>query len=201
MARLLKSKGFAAILGVLLYLGVTLAVWRTPSPPPPAPEEPSLARKIVNGPSWDFTNPEVDQLVLELKKERAALAERERQLDEFAARIKAEQAELNATTQRVHQLQRELDQTFVRVQEEETANLKKLAKVYSGMTPEGAASILKQLDETTIVKILVFMKEEQTAPILETLAKLGDAEAKLAASISERLRLAVFRKPAEKSRS
>lgn len=201
MARFLKSKGFAAVFGVLLYLGVTLAVWRTPAPPPPAPGEPPAARKVVNGPSWDFSNPEVDQLVLELKKERAALAERARQLDEFAARIKAEQAELNATTQRVHQLQRELDQTFVRVQEEETANLKKLAKVYAGMTPEGAAAILKQLEETTIVKIMVFMKEEQTAPILETLARLGDTEAKLAASISERLRLAVFRKPAEKGRT
>lgn len=207
MVQKLQSPLIAVLLGLLLYAGVTAALW--PKIEVPKPNKPANPAAIVvkplpppkKGPSWDYVNPEVDQLVEELKKERQTLAERSRQLDELAARLQAERNELNVVTQQVAQLQKEFDDTVVRVTEEETTNLKRLAKVYTSMSPEGAAVILKQLDETTIVKILTFMKDGETAPILETIAKLGDAEAKMAASISERLRLAVVRKPTAKPKT
>jgi flagellar motility protein MotE (MotC chaperone) len=184
---------------MILYLAVTAWCWR--------PLLGSHATKPLDvslhasAPSWEFSNPELDQLVSELTREKAALAERARQLDELAARLEAEKLELTTVTQTVHRLQRDLDDTLVRVAEEETANLKKLAKVYAAMSPDGAAGILKQLEQSSIVKIMLYMKEDETAPVLEALAGLGDAESKLAADISERLRIAVFRKPAEKPRS
>jgi flagellar motility protein MotE (MotC chaperone) len=211
MNKFLQSPLFAALLGLILYVMVTAMLW--PSMTPVLPEEedgatnsvashkPKSRTAKVKGPSWDFSNPEVDALVNELRKEKQALADRARQLDELASRIQAEKAELSAVTQNVHQLQRELDQTVLKVDEEEAANLKKLAKIYSSMSPDGAASILKQLDEATVVKMMTFMKESETAPILETLAKSGDEESKQAASISERLRLTIPRKTATKTKS
>jgi flagellar motility protein MotE (MotC chaperone) len=196
MVRLLQSHAFAGFVGMALYLAVTAWCW--PSIQLGAPRESGASSTSNRGPAWDFSNPEVDLLVAELNKEKTALAQRAQQLDELAARLQAEQLELNAVTQSVHRLQKELDETLVRVSEEEISNLKKLAKVYAAMSPDAAASILKQIDESSIVKILLFMKEDETAPVLETLAKLGEAESKMAASISERLRVAVFRKPVEK---
>src|SRR4029079_8382314 len=99
----------------------------------------------------------------------------------------------NQVTQTVHQFQPELDKTLVRVREEETANLKKLGTAYAALAPERGGTVLKQMVDDQIVKILVYMKEDEAAAILEVFAKQGDTEAKLAAAITERLRLAVFR--------
>jgi len=93
----------------------------------------------------------------------------------------------------VHQLQADFDQNIVRVTEEETGNLKKLAKIYSAMAPDSAANIFAELEDVAVVKIMVFMKEQDTAAVLESLSKKGKAEAMRAAALSEHLRLAISR--------
>ncbi|MBL9128879.1 MAG: hypothetical protein JNL97_14600 [Verrucomicrobiales bacterium] len=196
MVKLLQSPLAAAILAMLLYAGSTFFFWRAPDLPKPKvvvaedgtiiPPKPPV---VDHGPSWDFSNPEVEQLVRELRQERAAVAARSKQLDDLAARLKAEQLELLNATQAVYQLQRDFDLAVVRLKEDENANLKRLARVYSSMEPEGATAILKQLDESTVVKVLSFMKDEQVATLLGSLARAGDADAKRVATISERLRL------------
>lgn len=194
MAKMLQSPWIVSLMAMLLYAGSTVFFWRDPQLPKmqPAPEgeEAAVRAPYVNhGPSWDFSNPEVDQLVRELRQERAAIAARAKQLDDLAARLKAEQAELQNATQAVHQLQRDFDLGVTRVKEDESANLKRLARVYSTMEPDGATLILKQLDESTVVKVLSFMKEDQIAALLTSLARAGEPEAKKVAIISERLRL------------
>jgi flagellar motility protein MotE (MotC chaperone) len=91
--------------------------------------------------------------------------------------------------QSVRQLQGDFDKAVLRVKEEETGNLKKLAKVYAAMTPETVASVLEQLDNEAIVKIMLFLKDGDTAAILEAMAKKGDVEARRTAQISEQIRL------------
>lgn len=186
--KLLQSPWVAALLGLLLYAGTTAMLWK---PPAPVPVEPAGEAQREPGPSWIFHNAEIEQLVAELKKEKESLAQREKQLADLAARLQSERVEINQVTQHVHQLQVEFDRNVVRAREEETANLKKLAKMYAAMTPEGSAAIFKQLDDTSLVKIMMFMKDTENAPILEQMAKQGDAQAKRAAALSERLRLAL----------
>ena len=200
MKSLLQSKWMVLLMGAVLYLVTTVLVWQ-PLPAPRPTSDDGHAAFSPKGPSWDFANPEMDQLVEELKKERTTLADREQKLNELATRLQTERMELNQVTQTVHQLQREFDASVLRVQEEEVANLKKLAKLYSAMDPTSAALILKELDEPAIVKILVFMKDSEVAPILESLAKKGETDARRVASISERLRLAIYRKPSDKPKS
>jgi hypothetical protein len=128
---------------MLLYAGSTFFFWSDPPIFPkcsPVAEgrKPRPGTDVNHGPSWDFSNPEVDQLVRELRQERAAIAARAKQLDDLAARLKAEQAEFQNATQAVHQLQRDFDLGVTRVKEDESANLKRLARVYSTMEPDGA---------------------------------------------------------------
>jgi flagellar motility protein MotE (MotC chaperone) len=190
MIRLLQSNWTASLLGLAVYLLTTLVLFR-PIAHPPANLVKEIPARKTPGPSWTFHNPEADLLISELKQEKEALAAKEKELKDLALRLQTERAELGQITQAVHQLQADFDQNITRVREGETVNLKKLAKTYAAMTPDGAAAILRALDDDSAVKILMFMKESETAPILEALAKPGELQAKRVAAISERLRLSI----------
>lgn len=188
MTKLLHSPWVASGLGALLYWTVTVLVWQPVASHDSRSGKPSAR---TGGPSWTFTNPELAQLIEELKKEKEHLTQKEKELADLAARLNAERMELNQATQAIHALQLEFDRNVTRVEEQETANLKRLARMYASMGAEGAMPILKQMDEPTLIKILAIMKESEVAPILEAMGKQSEAEAKQAAVISERLRLAV----------
>ena len=193
MIKLLKSGWTVAVLGAALYVAVTLALVRPAKILAARERGPAGGKQKTQGFTWQADFSELDQLMGDLRKEKEDLAARKQQLDELAARLQTERKELTEATQAVMLQQKEFDQNVVRVREEEVANLKKMAKVYAAMTPEGAASIFKSMEDSQVVKYLVFMREGETAPILEGLAKGTDADSKRAALISERLRTATYR--------
>jgi flagellar motility protein MotE (MotC chaperone) len=164
----------------------------------PVQAEEPVAHAALGGPSWDFINPELDRLLSELKHEKEALAKREQQLNELALRLQAERAEINQITQTVSRLQQEFDRNYVRVRDEEAANLKKLAKLYTSMSAEGAMAMLRLLSDEDVVKMMVFMKDSDSATLLDGLAKGSEADAKRAVALADKLRSAVFRNPTPK---
>ena len=117
------------------------------------------------------------------------MTEREKQLDELAARLQAEKAEITRATNAVGQLQRDFDQNVTRLKEEEQANLKKLARLYTTMSADGAALVMKELPDDTLVKLFAIMKEAEIAPLLELLSKPNAADAKRVAVLTDRYRL------------
>lgn len=178
------------LLGMLTYLGTTFALMRGLDVQPHAAEEPDAAHVVnTTGPSWEFNNPELDQLIADLKREREHLTEREKQLDELAARLQAEKAEITRATNAVVQLQRDFDQSVMRLKDEEQANLKKLAKLYTTMAAESAALVMKELPDDTLVKLFAIMKEAEIAPLLELLSQPGAPNAKRVAVLTDRYRL------------
>lgn len=188
MTKLLTSSWMTLPVSVIVYLAATVAFWKTPVPPK---RQAAPALHGQAGASWEFRNPEADQLLAELKDEKSAVEKQQQQLAELKQHLDTERDEITQAAQSVNRLQKEFDQNVLRVKEEETANLKKLAKVYSAMTPEGAAGVFASLDDVQVAKIMVFIKEpETTAGILEVMSKKGGADAKRAAALSERLRLA-----------
>jgi flagellar motility protein MotE (MotC chaperone) len=189
-----------ALLSAVIYLGSTVAFWKTPHVDRKAPggKDALTEAESAVGPSWEFSNPEADQLVAELRSEKIALTKRTEELNELSQRLEAERAELSQVSQNVRDMQSNFDLTVVRCRGEETANLKKLAKTYATMAPESSAKIFKELDDVAVVKIMLFMKNEENGAILEALAKGGPAESKHAALISEKLRTATAEKPASK---
>lgn len=187
MIKLLTSNWMTLPVSAIIYLAATVAFWKSPVLTPH-----STGGNVANtaGPSWDYHNPEADQLISELHDEKVALDKRKQQLDDLEARLTSEKGDIAAARQSVELLQSNFDQTILNVQQSETGNLKKLAKIYADMTPDNAAAVFANMDDPTVAKILVFMKEPETAGILESLAKQGDAQSKRAAALSERLRLA-----------
>lgn len=147
------------------------------------------AEPEVPVPSWVYKNPEVDQLVSELKTEREAVKAREKELQELATRLAVERQEIGTITQRVAFIQAEIERSMVRIKDDEAVNLKRLAKVYVSMSPEAAAKIIAEFQDDVAVKVFSLMKESETAPILEIISKTGEAAVRRVALISDRLRL------------
>jgi flagellar motility protein MotE (MotC chaperone) len=185
MIKLLSHPWLSAPVGVVVYLVATVLFWQRPTLPTVETGVPLPAI----GPSWDFNNPEADELINELKAEKKALSTREKDLNELETRLQAERAELGQVTQSVRQLQNDFDKSVVRVKDEEVVNLKKLAKTYADMSPDAAANVLSQLNNEAMVRIFVFLKDKDAAGILEAMSKKGPAEARRAAEITEDLRL------------
>jgi flagellar motility protein MotE (MotC chaperone) len=192
MIKLLANGWISAPLGAVVYLVATVLFWQKPIPP-----SREILADVVHSlePSWDFNNPEADLLITELKLEKKALQERQQQLNDLATRLNTERAEVGQVIQSVRKLQSEFDKAVLRVKDDEKGNLKKLAKLYGSMSPEIAASILEQLDNEAIVKIMLYLKDEETAAILEAIAKKSDSEARRTAQISEQIRLSSHTTP------
>lgn len=188
MMRILQSSWFVSLAGCILYL-VTTALLITPGQFA-GYEPPTREKKFSpsNDPSWRFRNPEFEQWVEELRAERHAMELRGRELEEWAARLQAERQELYMATQVVHQLQMDFDRTILRFQATETQNLKLQTKVVSGMSPEGAAAMLKEMPEPELVRILFTLKPDQASTILDAMSRMGKDEAQLAARATENLR-------------
>lgn len=185
---LLKSGWFGPLAGSLLFCAVMFFLVQPGKVLPRQETHSNQDDMHTPKPSWEFVNPELQRLVSELKEQKMALATKEQQLVQLDARLTAERAELNTVTQAVFRMQQDFDKKVLRVREEESVNLKRLAKMYGSMSPEGAAVILKQMEDDQVVRIMVFMRDAETGPMLESFARLGDTEAKRASAITERLR-------------
>jgi len=195
MIRILQTKWMAVTVGTLIY---ALTTWLSLEPQKQFIRAAGALSAAANtksvgpaGPSWKFQNPELNQLLAELKDEREALRVRAAQLNELEARLGTERQEICVVTQTVARLRKEMEAAVIRVVDEEAVNLKRLSKVYATMSPAGAARILKEMDDEQIVKILALMKEGETAPILEGFGQGDKQDAKRAALISNRLRLTI----------
>lgn len=177
--------GSAAFGGALSFLGTLVALlWHHTNPaheilPPKAPT-------VI---TWSLHTQEIDEVVVELRQRQEAMTQREKQFAEMSARVQAEREELKQLAAQIRKAQEEFDKAISRVKDDETSNLKRLAKTYSTMEPATAATIFKQLEEATLVKILLYMKDGETSPILAAMALQGETDAKRAAAISERLRV------------
>ena len=196
-----------SLIGGLLYLAVTAALilkgYKPPAPPPAkvakvvekddvsgAPLAGKTADEL-NGTiqSWNYYNPDIEFLIIYLKETSNLFRIRQKDLDELGQRLAAERAELASVTQSVARLRDDIDKQVIRIQDDEIINVKRLAKTYAGMEPSSAAKVFAELDEKLVVKVMSQMKDDQNAAILDALAKTNAQGAKLAAALSDKLRL------------
>jgi flagellar motility protein MotE (MotC chaperone) len=140
---------------------------------------------------WDFWTIEIDNLTSELKGEKARLRQQSDLLDQRAARIEAEKQELEKLRSEIGSMRREIDRRVIAINVDEAKNLHSLAQTYSTLTPKAAVAIIREMDDTTVVKILSLMKPDVVGPIFEEMAAgSGDASlAQHAALLSDKLRL------------
>jgi flagellar motility protein MotE (MotC chaperone) len=194
-----------ATLGLLLSIGLGAGLaWRSLSSivvqiaaarPVAEPEE--LKRK-----GWDFWTIEIENLSNELKEERLRLKKQSESLDRRAARLAAEEKEFAKLRADVEALRREIADKVIEITADEAKNIRTLAATYAALTPRGAVAILKEMDDSTAVKILSLMKPDTVGPIFEEMSRTGTADAPLArraALLSEKLRLMKSTKPTTSS--
>jgi len=189
MVRFLQSTWLSMLLGGLLFLATTAALLKPSQLPARADSGAADTIHVGNNePSWKFRNPEMDQWIQEIKREKDALAQREQQLNELETRLNAERQELSVVTQAVSQMQADFDKNVVRLNAQDGDNLKRQAKLLASMTPEGAAATLAEMGDDDVVRILFTMKADDASIALDTLSKSGKGQAKRAATIIERMR-------------
>jgi flagellar motility protein MotE (MotC chaperone) len=185
MTRFLQSGWFVALLGCLLYLATTILVL--------SPSKFAGARFVKpdysadDDPSWKFRNPEFDDWVAQIQSEKEKLALREQQMDQWQTRLNTELQEVSTITQTVNQLQSQFDKDVVRFTAQQQDNVKRQAKLVSAMSPDDAVAMLEQMSDDDVVRILYVMKPDQASAILDALTKGGPAQAKRAATLTERL--------------
>jgi flagellar motility protein MotE (MotC chaperone) len=189
MVRFLQSTWMSMLLGGLLFLATTAALLKPSQLPVLANSGAADTVHVGNNePSWKFRNPEMDQWIQEIKREKDALTQREQQLNELETRLNAERQELSVVTQAVSQMQADFDKNVVRLNAQDSDNLKRQAKLLSSMTPECAAATLIEMSDDDVVRILFTMKADDASIALDTLSKSGKGQAKRAATIIERMR-------------
>lgn len=201
----LQNPLIASVLGLLLSLGVGIGLtWRPLSESLAQAAQQAVALEISRQPEpiqkkgWDFWTIEMDNLSNELKEERARLRKQAETLDLRAARLAAEEKEFEKVRADVELLRREIADRVVEIAVDETKNIRSLAQTYGNLTPRAAVAIIRELDDTTAVKILSVMKPDVVGPIFEEMSKTAANDiplARRAAVLSEKLRLVKAAKP------
>ncbi len=159
-----------------------------PTEPPPTPEQMrdrqaaiwlEQSRRDFELPA-PYTADQMKTLVFELKDARARVEGMENRLQDERAAIERAKVEIEAQRQEIartaEQLdagvrnleasREELDRERVYVHEEELKSFKTLAGIYEAMTPDDAATKLKDLDEDTAAKLLSRMTDRKAGKIL-----------------------------------
>lgn len=195
MNKVASNPALIAVLGIISGTLVGLGwFWRAgevlmahaiASIPPPV-----VAEGKAQG--WDFWTIEIEGLSSELKEERARLRAQAETLNQRAARLASEQQELAKIRADIEAMRAEIGRKVIEITADELKNLKNLASTYSNLTPRAAVAILREMDDTTVVKILSLMKSDVVGPIFEEMASTQGPDgplAKRAATLSEKLRL------------
>lgn len=192
---MLKSIWFLALLGVVLGTATTAGVILLNKDALSAPSGAKAPRlpDPANAPrDWIFLTEEISTLAGDLRSEREALEERRKGLDQLEARLVSERDELRKVRAELEGMRREVTESIPKVEAAEKQNIKTLAKTYSSMKPQDAVSVLREMDDPQVVKLLASMKPENVGAIFQEMAKAKDADGTLAAraaKISDQLRL------------
>jgi flagellar motility protein MotE (MotC chaperone) len=191
------SVGLSVGVGVALVLRASDGVVAKLLAARPASSPVELKKK-----GWDFWTIEIENLSNELKEERQRLRKQAELLDQRAARLAAEEKEFAKLRADVEALRREIAEKVIEVATDEAKNIRSLAATYTALSPRAAVAILKEMDDSTAVKILSLMKPETVGPIFEEMSRTGSADAPLArraAQLSEKLRLMKANRPSTSS--
>src|SRR5204863_1646263 len=89
-------------------------------------------------------------------------------------------------------LRKQIADRVIEISTDEAKNIRTLSQTYANLSPRAAVAIIRELDDTTAVKILSLMKPDVVGPIFEEMSKTAAADgllARRAALLSEKLRL------------
>lgn len=165
-------------------------------PPPVTPLDAHTEQLAKEGMSeefarWNFEMSAVEDLRAQLTAEREKIAGERESLEALRARIAAETAELNALREDIDAMRESIRAEFNEIDEAETNNIRRLAKVYTDMDVGAAVTIFNELELALVVKILSYMDQEAAGRILAQMTQAGEgskAMTERAALITDEMR-------------
>ncbi|MDQ8196954.1 hypothetical protein QEH56_02280 [Pelagicoccus enzymogenes] len=184
-----------ALIALVLMVGtqfVALKMYWSELFPEPEASAVVIKREEPKPFEWGFASEYITQLERELHERIMMLDAREEELNAYEARLGADRAEIEEIKTQVERMREHLLEGVVKLESDEVENLKRLAKVYATLTPDATVNIFRDLDDSTVVKILFFMKSDTVGAVLQEMATAngGIAEqVRRAAKISDMLRL------------
>ena len=128
--------------------------------------------------SWNYINPDIDELARQIAEKKTALDEREKALDRMQQQLERERKEWATVTNWVTTIQEEIDQLVTRVTEDEAESLREIVTVYQKMDPPDAAKMLYELNDERIAKIFKFLKQSEVSEIIKVWLKEDDQKIK-----------------------
>lgn len=143
-----------------------------PANPDPvtAPEAVGEIGETVN---WrDSSDTEIEdstvkgELYKDLAKRRELLDKKEKEIGVREALLSAAERELDQKLREMTTLRGEIEASLKKRTAEEDAKIASLVKIYEGMKPKDAASILNTLDLDVLLVIMTKMSERKSSPIM-----------------------------------
>ncbi|MBT3596527.1 MAG: hypothetical protein HN505_11185 [Verrucomicrobia bacterium] len=184
MKKLLSSKATMVILGGLLYIGVTMFyIYNSIEEFTPVQKGDATEVEItpvLEGPSWDYKNPELDALVRELESRKEKIEKKEEELRLWELQINKDLGNLTSITNRLKNLQIEFERSASTLTENEEANIKRLLDLFKTLEPEQIGTILEPMADEKIAKIFRLLKPANVGPVVELwLSKGGENEKRI----------------------
>lgn len=184
MKDLLSSKVTMVILGGLLYIGVTMfCIYYSIENFTPVQKGDATEVEItpvLEGPSWDYKNPELDALVRDLESRKEKIEKKEEELRLWELQINKDLGNLTSITNRLKNLQIDFERSASTLTENEEENIKRLLDLFKTLEPEQIGTILEPMADEKIAKIFRLLKPADVGPVVELwLSKGGENEKRI----------------------
>lgn len=164
----------------LMDLAAAAAAARVKAPPADLKEK-----------GWDFWTIEIENLSTELKGERDRLRQQQDSLDRRAAQLANEAKELAKVRTEIELVRKNISEKIVEISADESKNIAAIAKTYTNLTPKAVVAIIRDMDDSTAVKIFSYMKADAVSPIFEEMSRTAGNDGPLSkrvAVLSEKMR-------------
>jgi hypothetical protein len=171
MKDLLKSNLAMILIGSLLYLGVTFGVIVSSigslkeSAVSHSGEKEEMA--VLDGPSWTYVNPKLNELILELRTRLEKVKEKEEELKLWELQLEEELTHIRGITNVVENIRAEVNLAANKLTKTEETNIRSLLPLYKSLDPVDAASLIEKKSDAEIAKIFHLLKAEEYTPIIQ----------------------------------
>jgi flagellar motility protein MotE (MotC chaperone) len=158
--------------------------------PPPADENEAKNSSFVDDPTF-YTQAEVD-LLQKLAERREEIEAHARELDVRENLLKAAEGRIDKKVQSLKALQKTIEDSMIKYDDQQENKLQNLVKIYENMKPKDAGRIFEELEMDVLLQVAEKMNNRRLAPIL---AKMDPKKAR---DVTEELfRLRSLPKPGE----
>ena len=178
------------VIGSLLYLGVTFGVIVSSvgamQGSATGHDGDHAAEAVLEGPSWTYVNPKLNELILELRTRLEKVKQKEEELKLWELQLEEELSHIHNITNVVENIRTEVNQAANKLTKTEENNIRSLLPLYKSLAPNEAATLIEKKSDAEIAKIFHLLKAEEYSPIIQLWLKQDGEQAERVHRILEK---------------